>query len=191
MPQKKPETVGDLLFWSYANLAMAHAAVQRGDKKYGRIHFMVRARLYKGLREGNMGLGSLVEDERLKMVLPQACTYCGGIESLAVDHLISRKRGGPETGDNIVWACQSCNSSKGASDLLEWLRSRGEFPTIYLLRRYLKLAIEWADLNSLLDHSVDQVDEELLPFAIGAIPVKYPNPTELQLWINRIDATTK
>ncbi len=107
-------TVGELLHWSYANLAMAHSAITAKAEKYGRTQFMVRARLYAGLNKRTMDIGPLADDERLKMVLPQACSYCGSREFLSVDHLIPTKRGGANSGDNFVWACRSCNSSKCA-----------------------------------------------------------------------------
>ena len=42
-------TIGELLHWSYANLAMAHSAVTAQVSEYGRKHYMIRARLYSGL----------------------------------------------------------------------------------------------------------------------------------------------
>lgn len=36
----KPSTVGELLHWSYANLAMAHAAMDGEATKYGRVHVL-------------------------------------------------------------------------------------------------------------------------------------------------------
>jgi hypothetical protein len=136
------KTVGELLHWSYANLAMAHSAITAKAEKYGRTQFMIRSRLYAGLNKQTMSIGPLADDERLKMVLPQACCYCGSRDYLSVDHLIPTKRGGANTGDNLVWACRSCNSSKCARDALEWLVEKNQFPPILLLRRYLKLAIE-------------------------------------------------
>jgi hypothetical protein len=97
-------TVGERLYWAYANLAMAHSAIDCKSAKYERTHFMVRNRLYSGLRPKSMNLGPLADDDRLKMILPQACCYCGSRISLATDHLVPRKRGGPDTGDNLVWA---------------------------------------------------------------------------------------
>jgi hypothetical protein len=138
-------TVGELLHWSYANLAMAHSAITAKAEKYGRTQFMIRSRLYAGLNKQTMSIGPLADDERLKMVLPQACCYCGSRDYLSVDHLIPTKRGGANTGDNLVWACRSCNSSKCARDALEWLKEKNQFPPILLLRRYLKLAIEMAE----------------------------------------------
>lgn len=180
----KLTTLREMLYWSYANLAMAHAAVSDEASAYRRKHFMVRSRLYAGLTNGKMNVGSIADDERLKMVMPQACAYCGSHDNLSVDHVISRKRGGSDSGDNLIWSCRSCNSSKGARDLLEWMSQRDEFPPLLLLRRYLKLAISYSDEDGILDVAID--DGSLagmpLPFALDLIPRKYPAPLQLKLW---------
>ena len=178
----KIETIGDSLYWSYANLAMAHAAVSAGDTSYQQKHFIVRSKLYSGLRKGTMKIGPFFDDERLKLILPQACCYCGGDKFLAVDHLIPRKRGGADTGDNLVWSCRTCNSSKCASDVLEWLSRRGQFPPLLLLRRYLKLSIDFCAQQNVIDSRID--DEIDLPFSLPSIPHKFPQPSKLILWIS-------
>jgi hypothetical protein len=177
----KVTTVGELLHWSYANLAMAHSAINTKVEKYGRMQFMIRARLYAGLNKQTMNIGPLADDERLKMVLPQACCYCGSQEHLSVDHLIPTKRGGANTGDNLVWACRSCNSSKSARDALEWLAENGQFPPLLLLRRYLKLAIEMSRERNLMNLPLTTAPE--LPFSLSAIPKAYPLPSQLRLWV--------
>lgn len=52
------------------------------------------------------------------------CCYCGRTmrkgERLTRDHLEPVSEGGTSTQDNIVPACSSCNSSKGASEWREW-----------------------------------------------------------------------
>ena len=174
-------TIGELLNWSYANLAMAHAAVTAKAVKYGRLQFMIRSRLYSGLNNQTMQIGPLADDDRLKMILPQACCYCGSRAFLSVDHLIPTKYGGANTGDNLVWACRSCNSSKCARDVIEWLTERNQFPSILLLRRYLKLAIEICQERNLMDTPVSEAPE--LPFSLSAIPKTYPQPNQLQLWV--------
>ncbi len=174
-------TVAESLYWSYANLAMAHAAVEKSASTYGPVHFMIRNRLYKGLLDGSMNIGALADDERLKLVLPQACCYCGVHENLSVDHLIARKRGGLDTGDNMVWSCRQCNSSKGAKDMLEWLGTRVEFPPLLLLRRYLKLAVKFCSEQNLMALESTEVGD--LPFNLSVIPHKFPAPRELVLWI--------
>lgn len=176
------ETVGQLLYWSYANLAMAHAAVSDRAERYGQKHFIIRAKLYAGLNKQTMNLGALTEDERLKMVLPQACCYCAAKAHLSIDHLIATKRGGVNAGENIVWACRACNSSKGARDVLEWLSARGEFPPLFLLRRYLKVAIGMCKDRELLGVELSHAPE--LPFSIAAVPTRFPRPNELRLWVS-------
>jgi hypothetical protein len=177
----KPSTIGELLHWSYANLAMAHSAITTDVDRYGRIQFMIRARLYKGLNTGTMDIRPLAEDEYLKMVLPQACCYCASRHNLSVDHLIPTKKGGKNIGDNLVWACRSCNSSKCATDVLDWLAKRNQFPPLLLLRRYLKLAIELCRERDLMNTPLDEIPE--LPFSLSSIPLIYPRPNQLTLWI--------
>ncbi|MFZ1416670.1 MAG: HNH endonuclease [Defluviicoccus sp.] len=175
-------TVGELLYWSYANLAMAHAAVMSKSEKYNRSHFIIRSRLYAGLKNGTMQIGPIADDERLKMILPQSCCYCASKEHLAADHLIPRKRGGPNAGENLVWACRTCNSSKGATDALEWLAKRDQFPPLLLLRRYLKIAIELSLKAHLMHKGISGAPD--VPFSISAIPTKYPRPIDLVLWVS-------
>jgi hypothetical protein len=185
MPPKarpfSPSTVGELLHWSYANLAMAHAAIATRQERYGPVQFMVRARLYKGLNAGTMKIGPLADDDRLKMILPQACCYCGARENLSADHLMPTKRGGANSADNLVWACRSCNSAKGARDVVEWLELRDEFPPLLLLRRYLKLAVEISAGLDLLNTPLNQAPA--LPFSLEAVPLAYPKVSELRLWV--------
>ena len=163
---------------------MAHAAVEANAEKYSQVHFIIRSRLYAGLRKGTMQLCPLAADERLKMILPQACCYCGSKEFLAADHLISRKRGGAHAGDNLVWACRSCNSSKSATDVLVWLASRQQFPPLLLLRRYLKLAIEFSRERGVMDTELSAVPE--LPFTVSAVPTAFPAPKGLRLWVTEL-----
>jgi 5-methylcytosine-specific restriction endonuclease McrA len=42
-----------------------------------------------------------------------ACVYCGSRDSLTLDHVIPRSRGGRDSWDNLVTACQRCNTEKG------------------------------------------------------------------------------
>jgi hypothetical protein len=180
MPAAEPRTVGEHLYWSYANLAMAHAAFNDGAHAYGRKHQAIRARLYAGLRKGTMQLGSVADDERIKMLLPQACCYCGAPEPLTIDHLIPRSRGGPDTGDNLVWACRACNSSKGARDVMDWFAGRGLACPLLLARRFLKLAITIAKTQDVMGQALD--DAPPLPFSLAAIPTWFPIEGA-QLWV--------
>lgn len=49
------------------------------------------------------------------------CWYCGRADlALALDHVFPRSRGGNDDPENLVPACQPCNSSKGARTPEEW-----------------------------------------------------------------------
>ena len=41
------------------------------------------------------------------------CQYCGSKKNLTIDHVIPRSLGGKHCWENVVIACQSCNSRKG------------------------------------------------------------------------------
>jgi len=185
-PKKDFEYLYEYLYWSYANLAMAHSAVTNNGEKYIQINYIIRARLFKGLKQKTMNIGSIIDDERLKMKLPQICSYCGSADNLSVDHLIPKFKGGEETGDNFVWACRKCNSSKNKTDLMEWHNKKGTFPTLLLLRRYLKILIDYCLKNDLMDLSLDEAKTLTLPFNLESVPQVYPKPSELRLWITEI-----
>ncbi len=42
-----------------------------------------------------------------------SCQYCGVTKHLTLDHVIPRSRGGKHSWDNVVTACERCNSKKG------------------------------------------------------------------------------
>jgi 5-methylcytosine-specific restriction endonuclease McrA len=42
-----------------------------------------------------------------------ACQYCGSTKRLTLDHVIPRSKGGKHLWDNVVTACEGCNSKKG------------------------------------------------------------------------------
>ncbi len=52
------------------------------------------------------------------------CVYCGSKEKLSLDHVVALVAGGSHTQNNLVVACKSCNSSKGAKPVVEWLATR-------------------------------------------------------------------
>lgn len=183
MPIPIPQTVREHIAWSYANLARAHAALEDGVTRYKKLHHIIRNKIYYGLLSGKMTMRTLYDDERLKMTAPQACYYCGAKDSLAVDHLIPRIRGGPDEADNLIWACRSCNSSKQGRDMLVWATSRGFFPSILLLRRYIKIVARYCDQNGHMDTPLDKATYADMPFDIRLLPTKLPPLSELRLWV--------
>lgn len=181
MAKLKIETVRELIYYSYANLAMAHTAVDKNQEKYGPFNFMIRAKLFKGLKEGTMNMRTFFDDEKIKLQTGQICNYCGSTEKLALDHIFPQKYGGQDNAENLIFACRTCNSSKGKKDLMEWMTFRGQFLPLLIIRRYLKLTFNYCSQNGLLDRNVEELKEMGLPFRIDLLPTSYPKPNELKL----------
>lgn len=175
-------TLKETLFRAYANLGMAVFAVKNGEKEYSKLAYGIRKKTLDGLMNGTSQIRSLFRDERLKMELPECCWYCGEKEDLTLDHMLAVKKGGQDTGDNFVYACRKCNSSKNADDLMKWYAQNGKFPPLYILQRYLKLAIRFSEENGLMDLESDAV-EIPMPFELEYLPEKFPAPGELLLFV--------
>jgi len=183
MAKQKIESVRELIFYAYSNLAMAHTAIEKNQEKYGPFNFMIRAKLFKGLKDGTMNMRSIFDDEKIKIKIGQICNYCGSTEKLALDHIFPQKYGGKDNGENLICACKICNSSKGKKDLMEWMIYRKQFLPLMIIRRYLKLTYSYCTDYGLLDKTIEEVKELELPFKIELLPTSYPKPTELVLTI--------
>jgi len=131
VPPAAVKTLRDLVFWQYAKL-IAKSAGQAG--KFGFI--MDR---FKKLQSGDIEWSGSIREYIKEQEVVGRCIYCGSTKDLSVDHLIPRARGGPESGDNAVTACKSCNSSRGDKGVYEWfqLSGRNEVPRI-VEGKYLK-----------------------------------------------------
>jgi len=58
--------------------------------------------------------------EQIKQDFNHECAYCGKVEKLQQEHFLPLSKGGEYTHNNIVPACQSCNSNKRAKLFHEW-----------------------------------------------------------------------
>jgi hypothetical protein len=186
MKKQKIEIVRHLIFYSYANLAMAHSAVEKKQEKYEIFNFIIRAKLFKGLKDGTMNMRTIFDDEKIKLQTGQICNYCGSIDNLALDHIFPQKMGGKDNAENLIFACRGCNSSKGKKDLMEWMSRRGQFLPLMIIRRYLKLTFNYCLENGLIDKPIEELKGMGLPFRIDLLPITFPNPKELVLNINEV-----
>ncbi len=181
MAKMNIELVREQIYWSYANLAMAHTAVVQKNEKYDKLSYMIRSRLFKGLKEGTMNMRTIFDDEKIKLQTGQICNYCGSIDSLSIDHILPKKYGGQDIAENLIYACRTCNSSKGKKDLMEWMNFREQFLPLMIIRRYLKLTFNYCNENGLIDKKIEELKKMELPFKIDLLPIKYPKPNELTL----------
>jgi hypothetical protein len=175
------KTVREEIYFSYANLAMAHTAVTKNQTAYNSFNYMIRAKLLKGLKNGTMNMRTIFDDEKIKIQTGQICNYCGSNEKLALDHIFPQKYGGKDDAENLIFACKTCNSSKGKKDLMEWMNYRNEFLPLMIIRRYLKLTFDYCNKNNLLDKELIELENLELPFKIQYLPTKFPKPNLLVL----------
>ena len=175
------QKIKEVLFWSYASLGMAHKAIKDNAERYNRLHYVIRKKSFNGFINGTMNPRSLFHDEKSKLESDKCCVYCGKTRMLQIDHIIPKKKGGKDSGENLVWACRNCNASKNDTDLLEWYATKQEFPPLQILRNYLKLVIQYCVENNLMDEDLDTSSELNLPFNIVFIPLDYPQPNSLKL----------
>jgi len=170
MPKKDYENWGDYLYWTYANMNMLRAFINGDMKGYDRTCYAVRAKAYKAYREGRWNIHSLYEDNNWKMSYGQEkCWYCGRpiteCGKLTAEHIFPRKKGGDNSFDNIAYACQSCNSSKGTKDLILWHTEQfSAFPPVPLVCIYLKLVYKYTAEHNLFEAKKDEIEAMPLPF---------------------------
>ena len=168
--------------YNYARLKIAIEAVERGKTEYEKGDYMGHERFRSDFVTGKTQIPSFYEDERARIGNNNNCLYCGATTRLSVDHLIPRLEGGTDNADNLIPACRSCNSSKGAKDMVLWLIAKKGFPALLVLRRYLKLAAHWCERHNAMLTPWIRANDQILPFDKQALRVKWPQPRELRLW---------
>ncbi len=184
MVAPQPKTVREQIVLCYANLSRAHVALEQGRSTYNSLDNWVWRDLSQKLLSGEKTMRTLYDDVKEQMKAPRACYYCGGTQKLGTDHLIPRIQGGPDEADNLIPSCRSCNSSKGRRDMMSWANWKGFFPTILLLRRYMKLVARYCETHDLMDVELSHVRNMELPFDIDQLPTKFPPLSKLELGLN-------
>lgn len=133
LPPTAVRTIRDLIFWQYAKIISESAGY--GKKQYGFV--MDR---YKKLCSGEISWSTSIREYVKEREKAGTCIYCGKETDLTLEHILPRSRGGPDSPDNAVWICKSCNSTKGDKRPYEWygLDNRYGLPRI-AEGKYLKL----------------------------------------------------
>ena len=176
----KYNTLGLRLYWAYANQAMIWN-MDWEKREYTKLGFMLRVKLFKQLREGSAAPRTFQIDLQQKLMQRPMCTYCGNsnLEELSMDHIFPISKGGEDTADNLIWACKSCNSSKNATDMLEWHYINKSFPGLFLYRNYMKLAVEYSVKQNLMDEQLADLDVDTMPFNPHFLPTIFPEACDI------------
>jgi hypothetical protein len=128
-----------------------------------------------------LNIRSLDRDDGLAQMAVPICAHCGSRAfSYHLDHLIPQSKiKNDYIGLNQVISCPRCNISRGNKDLMEWYRQNMTFPSLGVLRRYLKLCYFYAKRRGYLDISVEEALQDGMPFDPRNLPEKFPPVNEL------------
>ena len=101
--------------------------IKQSNKNWINNHpYKIKEYNYKNrsLRKGSSFANLTIKEwEQIKSFFDFICVYCGSKPNiLTQDHIIPVSIGGPHTKQNIVPACQSCNSTKKDKMIHEFIR---------------------------------------------------------------------
>lgn len=109
----------------------------------------------------------------IKEAWDNRCAYCGrppiDDESLTIDHVRPKSRGGEDRTSNVIPACSECNQAKSSTDWVAWFRMQ-DFYTIEAEWRIR----QWLSQGSSSFGRYDEEDAKKLDDYINSIPLDWP-----------------
>lgn len=114
MPPGYVNTIEEEIFYEYAKLISRSVFG-------GWINYPFVSDRFKVLRDSEATMSGTIREWQREQELPKECVFCSTPDNLQIDHLIPRNRGGVDSADNIVWACNTCNASRGDQGVFQWL----------------------------------------------------------------------
>lgn len=142
-------SVFETLMYEYAKL-IADRAVDERDSvapaaRVGSGYWSFVSRTFKKLSQGEIAASAILRENKLLVSLGQECAYCEATGRLQWEHIVPLSRGGPDTIDNLVLSCATCNRDKGTRNPVEWYFEQGldrkNVPRI-VMGKLVKLALE-------------------------------------------------
>jgi hypothetical protein len=150
MPPGYVTTIREEILYEYAKLISrsAYKSLQRG---------FITDR-FKKLRDGEITISGEIREWEREQELPKQCVFCGSTKNLSTDHLVPRSRGGDDSADNLVLACQSCNAARGEKGVFEWLGLKQKDKLHRLVAgKYLKQLLTLHEQAGTLEIAKDQI----------------------------------
>jgi hypothetical protein len=150
MPPPYVRTIKEEILYEYAKLISrsAYGSLQRG---------FITDR-FKKLRDGEVTISGTIREWEREQELPKECVYCRSTKDLTTDHLIPRSRGGDDSADNVVLACQPCNASRGEKGIFEWLGLKEKDKVHRLVAgKYLKQLLILHEQKGTLEIGKDEI----------------------------------
>ena len=151
MPPHYVNTIEEEIYYEYAKLISRSAF----DGKLMRGFITSR---FKALQTGRATMSGTIREWQREYDLPKQCVFCGSQGPLETDHLIPRSRGGNHSAGNVVWACRSCNASRGDKAIFAWLGLEKKDSLHRIVAgKYLKQLFEIHAARGTLETSKDSI----------------------------------
>lgn len=139
--------VRELLYWEYAKLIAGAATGHR-------LNYAFVNATYQRLCQKAITPSAILAENKLLLTGASTCAYChAAAPGMHWEHIIPRALGGPDSIDNLVRACPSCNRAKGRRDPYQWYASMQAIDAIprLVLGKLLKLLFTEYERRGLLD----------------------------------------
>jgi hypothetical protein len=150
MPPHYVRTIREEILYEYAKL-ISRSAYRSLQRRFITDRF-------KKLRDGEITISGTMREWEREQELPKQCVYCNSIDDLTTDHLIPRSRGGDDSADNVVLACQLCNISRSDKGIFEWLGLKEKDRLHRLVAgKYLKQLLTLHEKSGTLEISKDEI----------------------------------
>lgn len=150
MPSSYVKSIEDTIHYYYAKLVIARSAGFEGNYRF-------ITHTFKKLKNGEIKISDYDREilKQMKM-LQTCCPYCDCDGPLSQEHIVPLERSGPSGPHNTIFSCKSCNSSKGANDLIDWWKNKlgkklDDLPRIPIAI-YLKLCYDIHKMNHTLQN---------------------------------------
>lgn len=129
------ETYREVFCWQFARMAELSATIEQGDQVYESIKWDN----YRSRVRGEVSMSKVLKENKYQYSGGRGvCSYCNQEVETVLDHVIPVNSGGKDSMDNIVPACQTCNSSKNDENVLKWCKENGIALDRIVLGKYLK-----------------------------------------------------
>ena len=169
MPDRDVKTIRDLIFYQYAKIIARRVC---GDSAKKTDYGFIKA-AFRDLQTGAKQWSDIVREDKQFVQSDKVCIYCGSVDNLQWEHIVPKSiRIKPTCAGceklqgihNMVWACGTCNDSKGVKGLYTFFSEKypgdkkffDRIPAL-LEKKYLKTIYNCHECAGTLDsHDVNK-----------------------------------
>jgi 5-methylcytosine-specific restriction endonuclease McrA len=133
MPDREATTIEHLIYYQYSKIVAKSAfKVPDGMSAKGKHYGFVK-KTFRELSTGVKQWSDITREDWQFVESEEKCIYCGATSNLHKEHIVPKSLSINERCSscdhiqqihNQVWACESCNSSKGTMGLYEFFKKQ-------------------------------------------------------------------